>query len=93
MAQDRMLQSLSYKNVLARGYAVIRDENDRPVSRAEGISQGQAIAIEFADGRVAAVAGDIEAADDLAQTLKGHDAVISSVHFSFSQSAFSTCMS
>jgi exodeoxyribonuclease VII large subunit len=58
MAQDRMLQSLSYKNVLARGYAVIRDENDRPVSRAEGISQGQAIAIEFADGRVAAVAGD-----------------------------------
>ena len=33
---------------------------------------------------VTAVAGDIEATDDLAQTLKGHDAVISSVHFSAS---------
>lgn len=30
------------------------------------------------------VAGDIELTDDLAQTLKGHDAVISSVHFSAS---------
>ncbi len=53
-----MLQSLSYKNVLARGYAVIRDENDRPVSRADGLTHGQAIAIEFADGRVKAVAGE-----------------------------------
>ena len=33
---------------------------------------------------VTAVAGDIEATDDHAQTLKGHDAVISSVHFSAS---------
>lgn len=33
---------------------------------------------------VTAVAGDIEATDGLAQTLKGHDAVISSVHFSAS---------
>jgi exodeoxyribonuclease VII large subunit len=58
VSQDRVLQSLSYKNVLARGYAVIRDENDRPVSRADGLSHGQTIAIEFADGRVDAVAGE-----------------------------------
>ncbi|MBR0557364.1 exodeoxyribonuclease VII large subunit [Ciceribacter sp. L1K23] len=58
VAQDRVLQSLSYKNVLARGYAVIRDENDRPVSRAAALSTGQALAIEFADGRIAAVAGE-----------------------------------
>ncbi len=58
VAQDRVLQSLSYKNVLARGYAVIRDEDDRPVSRADGLTHGQTIAIEFADGRVAAVAGE-----------------------------------
>ncbi len=57
-AHDRMLQSLSYKNVLMRGYAVIRDEHDRPVSRANSLSGPQAIAIEFADGRVAAVVGD-----------------------------------
>lgn len=58
VAQDRVLQSLSYKNVLARGYAVIRDEDDRPVSRADGLTHGQTIAIEFADGRVRAVAGE-----------------------------------
>ncbi|WP_027487700.1 exodeoxyribonuclease VII large subunit [Allorhizobium undicola] len=57
-AQDRVLQSLSYMNVLKRGYAVIRDGQDRPVSRAEGLGTGEAIAIQFADGRVQAVTGD-----------------------------------
>ena len=56
-AHDRMLQSLSYKNVLMRGYAVIRDEDNRPLSRANALSNGQAIAIEFADGRVSAAVG------------------------------------
>ncbi|AJC77559.1 exodeoxyribonuclease 7 large subunit [Rhizobium etli bv. phaseoli str. IE4803] len=54
-AQDRVLQSLSYKNVLKRGYAVIRDEDDRPVSQAAALSTGMGIAIEFADGRVGAM--------------------------------------
>jgi exodeoxyribonuclease VII large subunit len=57
-AQDRMLQSLSYKNVLMRGYAVIRDGENRPVSRANGLARAEAIAIEFADGRVSAVVGE-----------------------------------
>nr|AGU11216.1 Exonuclease VII, large subunit [uncultured organism] len=57
-AQDRVLQSLSYKNVLKRGYAVIRDDRDQPLTRAEAVAQGSAISIEFADGRVAAVAGE-----------------------------------
>ena len=57
-AQERMLQSLSYKNVLNRGYAVIRDENDKPVSRAASLLDGQRIAIEFGDGRVDAVTGE-----------------------------------
>lgn len=55
---ERMLQSLSYKNVLMRGYAVIRDGEDRPVSRAAALSAGDAISIEFADGRVAAITGE-----------------------------------
>ncbi|MBY5836189.1 exodeoxyribonuclease VII large subunit [Rhizobium leguminosarum] len=55
-AQDRVLQSLSYKNVLKRGYAVIRDEDNRPVSQAAQLSAGMGIAIEFADGRVGAMA-------------------------------------
>ncbi len=57
-AQERILQSLSYKNVLKRGYAVVRDEDDRPVSLAAALSVGAAISIEFADGRIGAVTGD-----------------------------------
>ncbi|WP_306836567.1 exodeoxyribonuclease VII large subunit [Neorhizobium huautlense] len=57
-AQDRVLQSLSYKNVLKRGYAVIRGEDDQPLTRAAGITSGQAISVEFADGRIAAVTGE-----------------------------------
>ncbi len=57
-AQDRILQSLSYKNVLKRGYAVIRDEADRPVSTASALAAGTAIAIEFSDGRISAVTGE-----------------------------------
>ena len=56
-AQDRVLQSLSYKNVLLRGYAVIRDADDRPVSRAAALGPGAAISIQFADARVSAVTG------------------------------------
>ena len=51
----RLLSSLSYQGVLARGYAVIRDQNRKPVKQADALSAGQAIAIEFADGEVAAV--------------------------------------
>ncbi len=54
-AQDRVLQSLSYKNVLKRGYAVIRDDDNKPVSQAAMLSSGTGISIEFADGRVGAV--------------------------------------
>ncbi|MGE7370169.1 exodeoxyribonuclease VII large subunit [Neorhizobium sp. NPDC001467] len=62
-AQNRVLQSLSYKNVLKRGYAVIRGEDDAPLTRAAGISAGQAISVEFADGRIGAVAGEAGPAD------------------------------
>jgi exodeoxyribonuclease VII large subunit len=57
-AQDRVLQSLSYKNVLKRGFAVVRGEDDRPLTRAAGLGAGQALSLEFADGRVAATAGE-----------------------------------
>ena len=57
-AQDRILQSLSYKNVLSRGYAVIRDSDDAPVSHAHDLASKQPVVIEFADGRVNAVTLD-----------------------------------
>jgi exodeoxyribonuclease VII large subunit len=54
-AQDRVLQSLSYKNVLKRGYAVVRDDENRPVPQAAALASGMAISIEFADGQIGAI--------------------------------------
>jgi exodeoxyribonuclease VII large subunit len=70
-AQERILQSLSYKNVLKRGYAVVRDEDDRPVSLAAALSTGAAISIEFADGRVSAVTSDDAAPPSSSSTPSG----------------------
>ena len=44
----QMLNSLSYKNVLARGYAIARDANDKIISRADGAPR--VTSLEFADG-------------------------------------------
>jgi len=57
-AQQRILESLSYKNVLKRGYAVIRGDGERVLSSAASISEGDALSIEFADGTVKATAGE-----------------------------------
>ncbi|MCX8996190.1 exodeoxyribonuclease VII large subunit [Rhizobiaceae bacterium BDR2-2] len=57
-AQDRVLQSLSYRNVLKRGYAVIRDGDERLLARASLVAPGQVLSIEFVDGRITATAGE-----------------------------------
>lgn len=44
----QMLNSLSYKNVLARGYAIARDDKNNIVARAENAPR--IASIEFADG-------------------------------------------
>src|SRR5690606_39581836 len=44
--QDRVLQSLSYKNVLKRGYAVVRDADDRPLTRVAAVTSGQPLSID-----------------------------------------------
>lgn len=44
-----MLSSLSYKNVLQRGYAIVRDEKNQIISHADG---ARPASIEFADGVV-----------------------------------------
>ena len=43
----QMLNSLSYKNVLSRGYAIVRDDENNIISRADG---ARPASIEFADG-------------------------------------------
>ena len=49
---------MSYRGVLARGFALVRDEAGPPLRRAAEVREGQALQIEFADGKVAAVAGE-----------------------------------
>ena len=55
---QRLLQTLSYKGVLARGYAVVRDGQNKPVASAQGISKGDFAAIEFRDGTIGAAITD-----------------------------------
>ena len=48
----QMLGTLGYRAVLARGYALVRDEAGQPVRSAEGMETGTRLAIDFADGAV-----------------------------------------
>lgn len=45
---EQMLHSLSYKSVLSRGYAIIRDKDKNIISRADDVRPP--VMIEFADG-------------------------------------------
>lgn len=54
---DQLLVSLGYKNVLARGFALVRDAENKPLRLAAGIADGALLDIEFADGRKSAIAG------------------------------------
>lgn len=53
----KLLAALSYRGVLSRGYALVRDAAGAPVRAAAGLVTGQGLDIEFADGRVAATVG------------------------------------
>jgi len=55
MSAAQMLEAVSYRAVLARGFALVRDDSLRPVRRADDLRATQPIAIEFADGDVAAI--------------------------------------
>ena len=52
----QLLSALSYRGVLARGFALVRDEQGLPVHAAAEIGPGAYLNIEFADGRVGATA-------------------------------------
>jgi exodeoxyribonuclease VII large subunit len=58
-----MLESLSFRRVLERGYAVVRDAAaEKPVTAVAALSAGDAVSIEFADGRAGArIEGDAPA--------------------------------
>lgn len=48
-ASGRILESLSYERVLDRGFALVSDDEGKPLARAAGLSDGDAISIRFAD--------------------------------------------
>ncbi len=50
----QLLDAFSYRGVLARGFALVRDDTRRPLRSAADVSPGLGLDIEFADGRVAA---------------------------------------
>jgi exodeoxyribonuclease VII large subunit len=58
---DQLLHTLGYRQVLARGFALVRDPDGRPLRRAAEIITGTALDIEFADGHRSAIAGETAA--------------------------------
>ena len=50
----RLLEGYSYRGVLARGFAVVRDQRERPLTSAATVRSGAALSLEFHDGRAAA---------------------------------------
>jgi exodeoxyribonuclease VII large subunit len=52
----QLLTAFSYREVLKRGFALVRDGEGRPLRSASAVSDRMRLDIEFSDGRVAAVA-------------------------------------
>lgn len=53
---SRILETLSYQNILKRGYSIIRDEKGQPILNAASVSANQHVEIEFYDDRIKATA-------------------------------------
>ncbi|MGE5539848.1 MAG: exodeoxyribonuclease VII large subunit [Gemmatimonas sp.] len=62
----KLLENLSYKSVLDRGFAVVRDSSGHAVTLAAAAATAGQVAIEFADGTVGATIGDAPAANPAA---------------------------
>ncbi len=54
LALWKRLQSASPQSVLNRGFVIARDQDDQPIHRRAQLAAGQAIVLEFADGKIAA---------------------------------------
>jgi exodeoxyribonuclease VII large subunit len=52
---------LSYRGVLARGFALVRDEAGHPLHAAAEVGSGARMSLEFSDGRVGVTADTSEA--------------------------------
>jgi exodeoxyribonuclease VII large subunit len=50
-----LLESYSYEHVLKRGFALVRDEDDQPLTSVASLSSGMPVALQFHDGRARAL--------------------------------------
>ena len=55
-ALARVLEGVSYRGALERGFALVRGEDGKVRRRADQVASGEALSLAFADGDVAAVA-------------------------------------
>jgi exodeoxyribonuclease VII large subunit len=51
---DKLLESYSFRSVLERGFALVRDQDGHPVLAAANLRAGDTLAIDFTDGRIGA---------------------------------------
>jgi exodeoxyribonuclease VII large subunit len=65
----QLLNALSHRGVLARGFALVRDLADRPLRQAAAVRAGMRLDIEFSDGRVRAAAEGSSVAADKPQSV------------------------
>ncbi len=54
--REKLLNSLSYNAILARGFALVSDERGGLIARAGNISENQILNIQFSDGKILAIA-------------------------------------
>jgi exodeoxyribonuclease VII large subunit len=57
----QLLAAFSYRGVLARGFALVRDRTGRPLRAAASVSVGMPMDVEFSDGHVGARAEVVQA--------------------------------
>jgi len=56
-SQSRVLDSVSYQRVLARGFALVTGPDGRLVRSSRVVSDGDVLSLRFSDGEVGAIAG------------------------------------
>ena len=56
---SKLLEVVSYRSVLERGFALVSDQDGEPVRSAAAVPRGKVLDVEFHDGHVTAVSGGI----------------------------------
>ncbi len=69
--RTQLLGSLGYRQVLARGFALVRDAEGQPLRRAAEVAAGARLDLEFADGHRSAIAADAPTRADQAKPTVG----------------------